>query len=129
MNPSNIHRVHGGNLLQKLLNAKTLRIFDHEMPQDCQLRVTDIDRDGRFVLWADYGPLPPSAHNSESKRIQIEPGGDILDQSTVDKIEAASELAPDSPQLADCDFVVFEQSPLARRECTAKGQRNTRTAD
>ncbi len=105
----------------KGFRPKTLRWFENEHLKhpDCSLRVKN-ERDGSFELWADhvFVPLNQPKDAPTGAATTIGTGSESLAQSIVDKIE----VAPVSNLTPDCDFVIFQDSPLIRAECLQKGQ-------
>lgn len=100
-----LHRVKSRKFVPADFDFKELRWFRRETLHPYDLLVSDVQRDGTFVLWAsdvrvDLNPAP-------GKVGQIKMPKESLDQAIVDKIEKAG---PD-PWLRGCDFVIFEDSP------------------
>lgn len=98
--------------------AKVLRWFENEHlkhPHDCSLSV-EHEQAGDFELWADFvsGPLTLPAGGG----VVAITGRESLAQTTVDKIE----VAPASNQTHNCDFVIFDNSPIIRESCQGQGQ-------
>jgi hypothetical protein len=94
-----------------MLDAKTLRQFeDNDCWNDRRLRISDVKPDGSFVLWADSASVEQGV--PEDKRKIIIHGKDSLDQATVHRIEDAKTF----PLLHGCDFVIFDNAPIARKE-------------
>ena len=94
---------------------KVLRWFQYEAPFDYWLSVGH-EGGGKYVLWADSVSIALIFHEGEDV-IPIS-GRESLAQSIVDTIE----VAPDSTHTHDCDFVIFQNSPIMRKSCLAEGQ-------
>ena len=115
-----IHRVKHGSIpasdfKPEKSRPKVLRWFQYEAPFDYWLSVGD-EVGGKYVLWADSVSIALIFHQGEDV-IPIS-NRESLAQSNVDQIE----VAPDSPHTHNCDFVIFQNSPILRRTCLAEGQ-------
>ncbi|HWW02659.1 MAG TPA: hypothetical protein VNZ64_23370 [Candidatus Acidoferrum sp.] len=104
-----IHRVKCTKFPPPQLNAKKLCYFLRNCKVDYTMRVSGFQHDGSFILhlcsvWVDH----PKA---EGQRGHMHLREGSLDQATVDKIEAATP----GGLLDDYDFVIFEESPRARK--------------
>ncbi|MGA2801835.1 MAG: hypothetical protein ABSE97_05635 [Verrucomicrobiota bacterium] len=98
--------------------SKVLRWFENEHlkhPHDCLLRVEN-ERGEDFELWADFVSVPLNALKGEV--IPIITGSESLAQSIVAEIEVSTNTA----LARDCDFVIFQNSPVCRAECLHQGQ-------
>ena len=129
MNPLNIHRVEHPTISRrqfevepKTYKSKTLRWYKNNHPRDSWLRVEDPHPDGSFVLYCLGAWVQHPKTEQETGHAHL--SQESLDQAIVDKIE----VAPKSAHLHDCDFVIFENAPLARESCQAKDQSGSQAA-
>ena len=98
----------------KPYRQKVLRRFeDEDHIIDCPLSVEE-EHDGKYLLLAHYTSNSLADKTpTTGEIIWGREGSDILDQKTVNEIE----VAPTCILTEGCDFVIFQDSPIAKESC------------